>query len=157
MKRIMANVYRCSGCRLCEMVCSFRKEQAFASSISRITVRKNDDLGIDLPIVCWHCSPCNAMEDCPSEALERNEKGLIFVNEEKCVGCGNCSETCAVGAIKLHPRKNIPQICDQCEGNPLCVQKCPTKALTYTETVELQPRLPIHVIEEIMRKWGIIG
>ncbi|MDH5495123.1 MAG: 4Fe-4S dicluster domain-containing protein [Candidatus Bathyarchaeota archaeon] len=155
MKRIIADVGRCSGCRLCEMVCSFSKEDAFAPSTSMITVIKEDKFGLDLPIVCWHCNPCNVIENCPQEALERNKEGRIFVKEEKCVGCKECLEACVIGAIKLHPEKNIPQICDQCGGRPLCVQKCPTKALRYIETEEQEPRLPYQVFKETLRRWGI--
>lgn len=157
MKRILTDVDRCSGCRLCAMICSFSKEGGFASSTSRIMVIKEDYFGLDLPIVCWHCNPCNAMGKCPTRALARNEEGLIFVKEDKCVGCEICSQACVIEAIRLHPERNTPQICDQCGGKPLCVQKCPTKALMYTETEEQQPRLPKQVIQETLRRWGVIA
>lgn len=155
MRRVVADVGRCSGCRLCEMVCSFSKEGAFASSTSRIIVLKEDKFGLDLPIVCWHCDPCAALKDCPQGALERGEEGRIFVKVEECVGCGECLEACVFGAIKLHPEKNIPQICDQCGGSPLCVRECPTKALAYVETEEQEPRLPNEVFKDALRRWGI--
>jgi Fe-S-cluster-containing hydrogenase component 2 len=139
------------------MICSFNNENAFGSSISRITVIKEDIFGLDLPVVCWHCNPCNAMENCSAEALERGEDGLVLVNEEKCVGCRECSETCIIGAIRLHPEKNTALICDQCGGEPLCVEKCPTKALTYTEAEKQQPKSPNQVLEETLRRWGIIA
>jgi len=142
-------------CRRCEMMCSFSHENAFGSSISRITVMKEDIFGFDLPIVCWHCNPCNAMENCSAEALEKKKNGLIFVNEEKCAGCGKCIETCKIGAVKLHPEKKTPLICDQCDGKPQCVEKCPTKALTYVETAEQQPTLPNQILEETLKRWGI--
>lgn len=154
MKRIVADVSRCSGCRICEMVCSFSKEGAFSSSTSRITVIKEDKFGLDLPIVCWHCNQCPAIEKCPQGALERDKEGYIYVNDEKCIGCKKCLEACIIGAVKLHPDKNIPQICDQCGGTPLCVQKCPTKALTYVETEEQMPRMPNQVFKETLRRWG---
>ncbi|MHA1712328.1 MAG: 4Fe-4S dicluster domain-containing protein [Candidatus Freyarchaeota archaeon] len=157
MKRILANVERCSGCRRCEMVCSFTHENVFSPSISRITVIKEDIFGFDLPIVCWHCDPCSAEETCPTEALERGGEGLILVNEEKCTGCGKCLETCAIGAIKLHPERNTPLICDQCNGKPLCVEKCPTKALIYVETEMQQPKPPNQVLKETLRRWGILA
>lgn len=158
MKRILVDVNRCSGCRQCEMVCSFNSENKFGSSISKITVIKEDNFGLDLPIVCWHCNPCKAMKNCPTEALERNEEGLVFVNEKKCIGCEKCLATCTIGAIKLHPKRKTPLICNQCGGKPLCVQKCPTKALTYIETeTQQQPRLPDHVIKETLRRWRIIA
>ena len=157
MKRILVNVDRCSGCRRCEMICSFSHENAFGSSISRIIVKKEDIFGFDLPIVCWHCDPCSAMENCSSKALERREDGIIFVNEKKCVGCGKCLKTCIMGAIRLHPRNNIPLICDQCDGKPQCVEKCPTKALTYMEIEMQQPKLPTQIFEETLRRWRIIA
>jgi Fe-S-cluster-containing hydrogenase component 2 len=58
-----------------------------------------------------------------------------------------------MGAIKLHPNKDTPLLCDQCGGKPSCVEKCPTKALTYTETRTQQPKSPSRVLEETSRRW----
>jgi Fe-S-cluster-containing hydrogenase component 2 len=80
---------------------------------------------------------------------------MITVNEEECVGCETCVDACSIGAINLHPRLRTPQICDLCDGNPLCVEKCPTKALTYVETeVEEEPKPRDQLIRETLRKWG---
>jgi carbon-monoxide dehydrogenase iron sulfur subunit len=157
LKKILVDVDRCSGCKQCEMVCSFTNENVFSSSLTRITVMKEDILGLDLPIVCWHCKPCKAMENCPTRALERDVEGLVSVDEKKCVGCMKCLEMCVIGAIKLHPERKIPLICNLCGGRPVCVQKCPTKALTYTETEARKPRLPNQVIKEALRRWRIIA
>jgi carbon-monoxide dehydrogenase iron sulfur subunit len=157
LKRILVNVDRCSGCRLCEMICSFSHENAFGSSISRITVKKEDIFGFDLPIVCCHCDQCSAMGNCPSKALERKADGLIFVNEKKCTGCGKCLKTCIMGAIRLHPRSHIPLICDRCNGKPQCVEKCPTKALAYMKTEMQQPKLATKILEETLKRWRIIA
>lgn len=156
MKRILVDVDRCSGCRQCEMICSFSHENTFGSSISRITVMKEDIFGLDLPIICWHCNPCNAMENCPTEALERKD-GLIFVNEAECVGCEICLETCTIGVLKFHPERKTPLICDQCGGKPLCVEECPTKALAYIEAEKQQPKSPNQVLKETLRRWRIIA
>jgi carbon-monoxide dehydrogenase iron sulfur subunit len=157
MKRIIVDVDRCSGCRLCEAVCSFAHENVFGSSVSKITVVKEDVFGFDLPITCWHCHRCLPMEICPSKALRRNSEGLIYANEEECIGCGKCVKACQVGAIKLHPERHTPLICDQCAGKPLCVRKCPTKALVYSKTRIQRPKLPSKVLEETIRKWGIVA
>lgn len=158
MKRILVNASCCSGCRRCEMICSFAHEREFGSSVSRITVLKEDFFGLDIPLVCWHCDPCKAMENCPSNALKRERSGLISVSEENCLGCGKCLETCALGAIKLHPLKKIPLICNQCDGAPLCVEKCPTKALAYLETEARQPpRSLSRLVKETLKRWGIVA
>lgn len=156
MKRILIDVDRCSGCRQCEMLCSFHHEKTFGSSTSRIRLMKEDRFGFDLPIVCWHCDQCDALESCPEEALERSEEGLIAVNTKKCVGCGKCLEACIIGAIKLHPERDTPLICDQCGGKPSCVEKCPTKALVYTETETRRPRLINQILVETLKRWRII-
>lgn len=157
MKRIIVDVDRCSGCRMCEAVCAFAHENLFASSASRMTVVKEDVFGFDLPVMCWHCRHCLPMETCPSKALKRNLQGLVYVNEEECSGCGKCVKACRVGAIKLHPERHTPLICDQCNGKPLCVTKCPTRALTYSETRIQRPKLPSRVLEETLRKWRIVA
>jgi len=79
------------------------------------------------------------------------------VNEEKCTGCGKCLETCIIGAIRLHPERKTPLICDQCGGKPLCIEKCPTKALRYIETERQQPKLANQIFKEALRRWGIIA
>jgi carbon-monoxide dehydrogenase iron sulfur subunit len=157
MKRIIVDVDRCSGCRMCEAVCSFAHENLFASSASRMTVVKEDVFGFDLPVMCWHCRHCLPMETCPSKALKRDLRGLVYVNGEECSGCGKCVKACRIGAIKLHPERHTPLICDQCDGKPLCVTKCPTRALTYSETRMQRPKLPSRILEETLRKWRIVA
>jgi len=157
MKRIVADVYQCSGCRLCEAVCSFAHESLFGSSGSRITVFKEDAFGFDLPVVCWHCRRCVPMENCPSKALERDVNGLVFANEERCIGCGKCVETCPSGAIKLHPQRQTPLICDLCDGKPVCISRCPTKALSFSETRMQRPKPSNKVLRETLRKWRIVA
>ncbi len=157
MKKILVNGDRCSGCRMCELTCSFKHEKGFRPSVSRITVLKEDGLGFDLPVICWHCNHCKPAESCPTKALQRNAEGLICINEEKCTGCGNCTKLCPSGAIKLHPNKRIPLLCDQCGGRPLCIEKCPTKALTYKETRKREPKSPNRVLEETSRRWRVTG
>lgn len=157
MKKIVADASKCSGCRLCELTCSFAHERQFRPSVARITVVKQDRFGLDLPVLCWNCATCSPMENCPSAALERNEQGLITVNEEKCSGCGKCAESCPMGAIKLHSEKNIPLICDQCGGKPLCVEKCPTKALEYARSEASQPKLPDEITRDMLRRWKMIA
>jgi len=122
-----------------------------------MTVIKEDILGLDLPVVCWYCSPCSAMENCPTEALEKNEAGLIIVDEKKCVGCEKCAETCVIRAIRLRPENKTPLICDQCGGKPQCVKRCPTKALTFVETAGQQPKPLNKILDELLGRWRKIA
>ena len=49
---------------------------------------------------CVLCNRC--VEICPSKALERKEKGLIF-DYGKCIRCFCCQEICSEGAITVEP------------------------------------------------------
>ncbi|UCD97147.1 MAG: 4Fe-4S dicluster domain-containing protein [Candidatus Bathyarchaeota archaeon] len=155
MKRISSNINRCSGCRLCELHCSCKKEGVSEPATSRVYVKKDDQLGIDFPLLCWHCDPCNAIQNCEQNALQKNEDGLIYLDEARCIGCGSCIDACIIEAIRLHPVQNIPMICDQCGGVPVCVQKCPTQALSFKETKEKTPRLLGQVVKDALKSWGV--
>lgn len=48
--------------------------------------------------VCEDCGVC--LDYCPTQAIIRGEKG-IFINEDKCIGCGECLVVCDVGAVKF--------------------------------------------------------
>lgn len=156
---------RCSGCRYCELWCSFSHESVFSPSLSRITVVRDDALGMDYPVFCRFCESAPCIESCPTKALRRNELGAIEVDKSRCNKCGICIGACPYGAIKQHPETNVPLVCDLCKGNPICVIKCPTSALKVVPIgqvskgsseqlgKEYQYALSRHRI--LMKVWGI--
>lgn len=83
-----------------------------------------------MAIACRQCEDAPCIIACPKECLVQSEKtGFIRVDEEKCNCCGWCIEACSYGAITLNPEKETVIICDQCDGDPQCVEWCPEKAL----------------------------
>jgi len=164
---IAADPSKCTGCRYCELWCSFTHEGVFSPSLSRIIVVRDDRIGLDIPITCRMCSPAPCVNACPTGALVKGEDGTISIMEEKCIGCGSCAKACPYGAMRIHPLKAVPLICDLCGGGkPACISKCPTNAL------KLQPTGQVNLtwIEEIfdqaysyalqqhkkvMERWGI--
>ena len=116
----------CTGCRNCEIACSYIKEGLMNPQKARIRVVR---IGAtyDNPIVCRQCENAPCAKSCPEEAIER--KGRIWVvNAQKCIGCGVCVQECPFGAIWLHPDKGVAIKCDQC-GN--CVRHCPPGKLRF--------------------------
>ena len=166
VKRIIVDPSKCTGCRYCEMWCSFTHENVFGSSFSRITVVKDDKLGLDYPVVCFFCDPAPCIDACPTGALRKNEHGVTVVDEDLCTSCGSCIAACPYGAVKKHPIKNKPIICDLCGGEPVCVAKCPTNALSLhpIEKVdmgrvdEVFDRAYAHALKQykkLMELWGL--
>jgi Fe-S-cluster-containing dehydrogenase component/CRP-like cAMP-binding protein len=99
---------------------------------------------------CMHCKDPVCLIGCPTGAINRNfESGNIIINENTCIGCQTCANSCPYSNIQmvtiknddgfpiLNPVDNQPTIkatkCDLCigqNGGPACVNACPTGALT---------------------------
>nr|CCE69775.1 TPA: electron transport protein [Pyrococcus abyssi GE5] len=160
--RIEVNVSRCAGCRYCELWCSYSHEGVFSLSLSRITIVKDDLLGMDVPVVCRQCDPAPCMEACPTGAIKR-ENGVLVVSAEECTGCGECVRACPFGAVKLHVRTKVALICDLCGGDPVCIAKCPTNALSLSNLSDIEPNgsgsreyeYALRLHKNLAREWGI--
>ena len=120
----------CTGCRICELICSLGKTGELNIYRARIKIVTRDELGIFIPVICRHCVKPACLSACPvPEAMVRDEQtGAVCIIEENCIGCRECVDTCPFGAIQLDPEGN-PLKCDLCGGDPLCVRHCPTRPL----------------------------
>jgi Fe-S-cluster-containing hydrogenase component 2 len=134
------------------MICSFYNAGIFSPSLSKVTVDKIDELGMDYPIFCRQCPECPPIQECPTKALQRNENGVVFLEKIDCIGCGNCVTACLFKAIKMADSK--PVICDLCGGNPICAKRCPTNALVYEES-EFFSETPIEAFKNLSVRWRI--
>ncbi len=120
---------KCTGCRICEMICSFKNCDAFHPGQSRIKIIKEEELGIDLPVLCLHCQEPVCVDVCPIGAMEKRKDGLVTLDPDMCRGCRACMMVCPYGAVRENSEKMIK--CDLCDGDPLCVQWCPTHAIRW--------------------------
>ena len=135
----------CVGCDQCETACA-----STHSGVSRLDRKAGPSFySLHLPTSCRHCEHPHCMRDCPPNAIHRMPNGEVFINDETCIGCGNCEENCPYGVIQmadLDPRPGFLQRllkraapeaaktavkCDMCKDlktGPACVAACPTGA-----------------------------
>jgi adenylylsulfate reductase subunit B len=55
----------------------------------------------------------------------------IRINQEKCIGCGRCSEVCPGTLIAIRERKACMCYPKDCWGCVSCVKECPTGAIAF--------------------------
>ena len=139
-KFIGADFEKCTGCRVCELVCALENEKVFDPKLSRIKVLRLHQL-VNMPVSCKLCEDAPCVRSCPRDALARSEeKGIIMVDNAKCDLCGWCLESCKHGAIFLNQDKKTVMVCNLCEGIPQCIEWCPENALSLMTQKEFDQK-----------------
>lgn len=128
-KFVAANLEKCTGCGVCELVCALKREKVYDPQRSRIKVLRLDQI-LNMPVACRLCENPPCVAACPLDCLTQSEEtGVIMVDDDKCDGCGWCIKACPYGAVIFSPEKETVMICDLCDGDPQCVEWCPEEAL----------------------------
>jgi Fe-S-cluster-containing hydrogenase component 2 len=142
MKVFYINPEKCTGCRLCEMACSFNKHGKFNRELSNIRIETEEDKALNVPIKCMQCEDTPCARACVTQAIYRNdETGAMVIDYDKCIGCKACMVACPFGCINIIHAKEGTRVavCDLCSGDPSCVKVCREGALQYIEE-EKTPR-----------------
>jgi carbon-monoxide dehydrogenase iron sulfur subunit len=128
--RLVIHPDRCTGCRICEVFCSFEHEGAVQPSMSRIFVRRGEEPGRFVPLACPQCAHAPCAEACPVDAIAHDaENGAVKIDESTCIGCEACVEACPFGAMAFDAERGVPYKCDLCGGDPECARMCPKGAI----------------------------
>lgn len=129
--RILTDEARCSGCRACELACVARRSGRFGTAAARIRVVKIEAAGIDRPSLCRQCDDAACVAVCPTGALTATEgTGIIHFSPDDCIVCPACAAACPFDVVFIDAATAMPLICDLCEDNPACVERCVTGALS---------------------------
>ncbi|MFL2540474.1 MAG: cyclic nucleotide-binding domain-containing protein [Candidatus Latescibacterota bacterium] len=111
---------------------------------------------------CMHCQDPVCMIGCPTGAISRSiETGSVLINDDTCIGCATCANSCPYSNIVMVPIRNKqgnpiidtaetgqPIIkaskCDLCAGRPggpACVKACPHGALSRVDFREFHGKV----------------
>ncbi len=141
---LIADRSKCTGCQRCETNCTLANDGKVMPYISRIKVSRNYNYGTEgpklaywredgqfgnlvmSPVTCRQCAEPYCGKACPVGAIEVNKIGARVVNDEKCVGCGNCTKACPWILPTVDPETNKSTKCINCG---MCATNCPTGAL----------------------------
>lgn len=129
----MISPEKCTGCRTCELACSFNKNNEFNPKNSAVSVITYDEAAISVPMMCMQCEDPSCMKVCPVSAIVTNELGAVVIDDGKCIGCKMCISACPVGNITYSSKEKKLIKCDLCGGNPSCAEFCPSGAIQFKE------------------------
>lgn len=136
---------RCSGCGRCVEACR-RGNRLSDSTEDRRRVEsytRTRGRTFFASTSCMHCAEPSCMNVCPAGAIWKDEKGLVRVDQRRCMGCKYCYQACPYGV----PTYNEVAM-DKCDGcrsaelddgeDPYCVQACKFGALEFGPVSQLK-------------------
>ncbi len=117
--RIKVDKEKCSGCHLCETICSLFHLGVVNAEKSAVHVEKDDlDTSSNSPAVCRQCKQMKCVEG--EEVSPEIEKQKFAWPRERAKKCPFHALT-VFGDHSYH--------CDLCGGRPQCVKVCTTGAI----------------------------
>ena len=132
-KARLIDISKCMGCRGCQVACKqwnglqgektkffaakggYQNPAALSSntwSLVKFYEKQTED-GLTWRFrihTCMHCKDAACIEVCPTEpkAMSRDQTtGFVYVNEERCIGCGACSEACPFEVPHVDENKGV--------------------------------------------------
>jgi carbon-monoxide dehydrogenase iron sulfur subunit len=157
MERILVVDHeKCTGCRLCEMVCSTKHTGVNSPGRSRIHVIKWQFEGFELPMLCQQCEEAPCIAVCPKDALSRDSRlGRVALDYDLCIGCKMCVTACPFGGMGIDAVARQVIKCDLCDGDPACVRFCDPGALEFVPITSVhmkKKRDAGRKLSEVMKK-----
>lgn len=134
----------CAGCETCSIMCGLSHEGFTGPGNSRIQVNLGTRSMMHRIAACQQCKDHPCYEACPKkdEAMKIGENGIVYIDEENCIGCGKCAKSCKFQPSRIVMKKNRSRKqwkaakCDLCRGNPegpQCVKWCPVRCIGLSD------------------------
>ena len=118
--KIKVDSKKCSGCHLCEMVCSLFHLNIINIEKSAIRIKKDDlNTSLNTPLLCRQCKEMKCLE---------GEKGTKDKAKNRFVWNRIHAERCPFDALSILEEKAYH--CDLCGGDPQCIKVCTPKAIS---------------------------
>ncbi len=147
-KVLLYDPAKCTGCRYCEVACSYYHFKEFSLEKAHLHVQFDEKNGDFEAIYCQHCDEPVCVAACPSEAAVKIEDtGLVRINPMKCIGCKTCTFACPLSVPWFNPDYRISMKCDFCDGDPQCAKFCSPQAIRVTTRKEASQFNKAHYVE----------
>jgi anaerobic carbon-monoxide dehydrogenase iron sulfur subunit len=135
---LMIHPDKCTGCRNCELACSFQQEGSFRPGATRVHVFTWEREGFSVPMTCQQCDDAACVTN------------LVSFDRAACIGCKMCVIACPFGSVRYDSVTKSVSKCDTCGGSPQCVEFCPNGAVEFADDAE-QTRARKRVLAEKLK------
>lgn len=99
---MLIDLNTCAGCASCVMAC--KQANGTPKGIYWQNIKASEE-GVYpnakkrvMPSACMHCVNAPCVESCPTGASIKREDGIVWVDNEVCIGCQTCMEVCPYAA-----------------------------------------------------------
>ncbi|MBN1161868.1 MAG: 4Fe-4S dicluster domain-containing protein [Dehalococcoidales bacterium] len=94
---MVVNLIKCTRCHACIAACRIEHFLPMGMNWPRLIAWETDVPGEELttiPVRCNQCKDAPCVEVCPAEATKKREDGIVYVDNDICVGCRYCIIAC---------------------------------------------------------------
>ncbi len=102
---MVIDLKKCIGCATCTTACkveNFLPAETLWNHNYDYEIGKYPNVTRHfLPVPCMHCQKPACAEVCPSGATVQRKDGIVYVDYDKCLGCGYCVVACPYKARSL--------------------------------------------------------
>jgi phenylacetyl-CoA:acceptor oxidoreductase subunit 1 len=94
---MVINLAKCTRCHACVAACRIEHFLPLGMTWPRLIAYETDIPGQEfttLPVRCNQCKEAPCVEVCPAEATKKRPDGIVYVDNNKCVGCRYCVVVC---------------------------------------------------------------
>lgn len=135
----------CAGCESCSIMCGLTHDGFTGPGNSRIKINLGTRSMMHTVLACMQCKDHPCYEACPKkgEAMKIDAStGVVYIEEEACIGCGRCAKNCKFQPSRIAMKKNKVRKkwkavkCDLCRNRPegpACIQYCPVRCIGLSD------------------------
>ena len=113
---MVIDLLRCIGCYGCQMSCKAENATPPGVTLARVEVEETGSYPnvtrIPLPLLCMHCEEAPCERVCPTKATQIRPDGIVYVDQDECIGCKYCMIACPYGA-RYYVEEHKPYFGDQ--------------------------------------------
>ena len=152
------NANECTGCKACVAACKDVHNLPVGYKLRHVLTGEAGGWDVDpvsgllqpvgvfsysVSYACMHCDAPACMAKCPKTAIRKDaDTGIVWIDQELCIGCGTCSQACPWSAPVVIPRIDGTRKswkCDLCRDllalgeEPACAAACAMRCLNVVD------------------------